>query len=274
MINILRVQLFKLKKSKSFWVLLAMCAVLPMLSVLLLLGLDALFSAIGDESFLQLLGSEFDALYAISTFVTFESDSLIFALIFSAVVLSREFTQGTVRNTVLSNKSREQIYFAYLITGLIVGGSYFVVEYAVSLTLYGCVLGFGAMSFTEALTPALYYFALGICSVLVGISCVCAFLFCTRRQSLTILLPLLICLLLPGIVTGIINIILSGVAMDGTLPSETVLQCLPFYNMQPPVLNPSAPAGLNVGMIVVYDVVFIAIFFLIGFFSIKKADLK
>ena len=275
MLNILRTQLFKLKKSKAFWVLLALCAALPILGILLLLGIGGLFDSIeGVGSFWDILGMAFDAQSSMTALVAYSSDSALMAMIFSAIILSREFTQGTVRNTILANKTRKQIFFAYFLTALIVGTSYFLVEYVTKLVLYGSIFGFGGLGIGDATTAMLCYFAMGLCAVLVAESCMCAFLFCTRKQSLTIVLPLLICLLVPSIVAGITELIVVASSMNGNIPSETVLQCLPFYNMQEAVLNIDLPAGLNVGMIVLYDLVIAAAFFTMGFFAIKKADLK
>lgn len=155
---------------------------------------------------------------------------------------------------------------------MIIAVSYYLTEFVLRLALYGAMLGFGAETAATSATNIFTYFALGLCSILFVQTCVCMFLFTTRKQSLTIVLPLLICLLAPSILTGIIELIINAATYAGNAPSAKALECIPFYNLS--VLNPSQPSGLNVGMIALYDILFAGVFFVSGFFLFQKADLK
>ena len=272
MINILKAELFRLKKSKTYWVIFIINAALEILGCVLILGIEAFLKSLGEGSLLEMLGLTVSATAMLSEFAAFSSDTSVLAIVCSAIFLSREFTQGTMRNAVLANKSRNELFFAYFIIAMLIGVSYFVTAFVLMLALYGAMLGFGAESAASAATNVFTYFALGLLSVLVVETCVCLFLFSTRKQSLTIVLPLLICLLAPSLISSLIELILSGVMMSGNNISETALQCIPFYNFN--TLNPSNPSGLNVGMIALYDVILAGAFFAAAFFPFQKADLK
>ena len=272
MINILKAELFRLKKSKTYWVIFIINAALVILGCLMILGVEAFLKSLGEGSILEMLGLTVSATAMLSEFAAFSSDSAVLAIVCSAIFLSREFTQGTMRNAVLANKSRNELFFAYFIIAMIIGVSYFVTAFVLMLVLYGTMLGFGVESAAGAATNVFTYFALGLLSTLVAETCVCMFLFLTRKQSLTIVLPLLICLLAPSLISSLIELLLSGVMMAGNNISETALQCIPLYNFS--TLNPANPSGLNVGMIALYDVLFAGAFFAAAFFPFQKADLK
>ena len=270
MINVLKAELFRLKKSKTYWIIHIVNVGLIFLSALLLIGVESFIKSVGSSLF-----DKIDSYYTttmLAEFATFASDSSILAVICSAIFLSREFTQGTMRNAILANKSRKELFFAYYIIALLIGVSYLLVAFVLQLALYGAMLGFGTESAASAATNIFTYFALGLCSVLFAQTCVTMFLFVTRRQSLTIILPLLICMLAPAIITSIIELILTANAITGSATPSTTLQCIPIYNMT--TLNPNNPSGLNVGMIALYDVVMAAGLFAAGFFPFQKADLK
>ncbi len=268
--GILQLQLFRLKKSTLFWVFLGLCAVLPVFNLLLILGLDALMDAIGDVSLVANMG---DSLYAsMTSFASYSSNAALFAMICSSILLSREFSQGTVRNAILANKSRTQVFLSYSITALLIGASYFVTNFVFEFAMLAPVMGFGTLPAGEATSVILCSFAMGLGATLFTQSLVCIFLFGTRKQAATIAWPLVISLVGVGIVASIIEEILFAMEMSGKSVSQTVLDCLPFYNLY--MIVGTIPNGLAMGMVILYDVVFSALFFGLGYISIKRASLK
>ena len=272
MISILQAEFFRLKKSKTYWIIFIVNAALSILGCLLLLAVEAFFKALGEGSFLEILGLSLSATAMLFEFAQFSTDSALLALICSAIFLSREFTQGTVRNAVLANKNRTQLFLSYYIVALVIGTSYFFTSFVLNLAMYGAVLGFGSETAAQSVNNVFIYFALGLCSVIFVQTCVCMFLFTTRRQSLTIILPILVCMLAPSLITSIIDLILSAATYAGNVISNQALECIPIYNMS--TLNPNDPSGLNVGMIALYDLIFAGGLFAAGFFPFQKADLK
>lgn len=271
MISVFKTEMFRLKKSKLFWIMLGVCAILPCLSALFLAALG-----VGDaeslDGVLIILGSELSAISSLSSFATLMSDSSLFALICSAIVLCREFTNGTMRNVILANKSRTQLFFAYFLTALIIGTAYFATEFVFTLALMGKILGFSNLTAAQATSSVFVCFALGLGSVLFVQSCVCMFLFCTRKQAATIAFPLLICILAPSIMELIVSAVMISKAADGVLVSNVALRFVPFYNTM--IFNASKIDGVHVGMIALYDALFTTVFTVAGYFTFRKADLK
>jgi len=271
MINVLKTELFRLRKSKLFWIMLGVCAGLPIISALFLLALGVNnVEGLGD--LMESVGSELSVISSLSSFASLMSDSSLFALICSSIVLCREFTNGTVRNVLLANKTRTQTFFAYYVTAMIIGVSYFVTEFVFTLTLTGAVLGFGSLTTAQATSSVFVCFALGLGSVLFVQSCVCMFLFCTRKQAATVAFPLLICILAPSIVELIVTGVMISKAVDGVMMSNAALRFVPFYNTM--IFNASKIDGVHVAMIALYDVLFAASFTAAGYFTFRKADLK
>lgn len=272
MLGIIRLQLFRLKKSVLFWVFLGLCAGLTVLSALMLVGINALFNQAELGSILETLRLTTSTVSIVSSYATFSTDAALFAMLCTSIVLSKEFSQGTVRNAIVANKSRTQVFFAFFATALIVGASYFVTSFVVSIAVYAPMLGFGTLTTERAVTSVFCCFAMGLGSVLFTQSVVCMFLFGSRKQSTVIALPLVICFVAVNVFAGIIEAIVTSVQLTGKVVSETLLQCLPIYNLT--VLNTEEPGGLTVGMIILYDLLFSALFLVLGYFSFKKADLK
>lgn len=272
MISIFKTQMFRLKKSKAFWIMFGLCGGLPILGGLFLLILEAAFKAIGEGSFLDMLGQTANALTMMSSFASYGTDSALLAIICSAIVLSKEFVNGTMRNVILANKSRTEMFFAYFLTSLVISLSYFGVEYIMYIAVFGPMLGFSGVSAGGVVTALLCFLAIGLSAVLFEQTCVCLFLFCTRKQSLTIVFPLLICLLVPGIVQTIVGVIVVAITVAGKVVSETAGNYIPF--MSSSGINPLSPAGIPMLMTIVYNLLFAAMFFVIGFFRFQKADLK
>lgn len=270
MTGIIRLQLFRLRKSATFWVFLGLCIGLPLIGALIVL---AAYYSLGGAEFGSIAEvMETSVTSSLINFSSCSSDTCIFAVICSSLLLSREFSQGTVRNTILANKSRLQVFLAYVATAMMIGAIYFLAEFASTLVCYGSIFGFGSLSAGQAISAVACCFAMGLGATLFSQSLVCVFLFGTRKQSATIAWPLVICLVGVSIVAAIIEYAVIWATLDGIVLSETLLKCLPFYNFS--LLGETVPDGLACGMIILYDVVFSAAFLAIGFATLKKADLK
>ena len=268
--EILKVELFRLKKSVAFWVCFGLCVGFPLLGFALTYGINLMFSEIADmETLLQQYRTEGGAFLFLTDYIPYASDCNILALICTTVVLCGEFRHGTVRNMILANKSRKQIYLAFFVMSLIVGTVYLLSSFTMTLTLFGTSFGFGNLAAPKAFTNVLLFLLMGITSMVCVQTMVCMFMFGTRKTSLTILFPLLITTLLPSFVAQISGAILAAVRNPSVV--QKVGYFIPFYNWELDILTPS---GVNVGMILLYNVLFAAIFFVSSFFSFQKKDLK
>lgn len=276
MINVLRLEFFRLKKSKLFWILLGVTALLPIItalaSSLILSIIDAITSS--DASFGN-LAEQFRSSVTTSIMSSLGMvgyGATLLPLITASVVLSKEFADGTMRNAILANKKRGELYFAYLIIALTVGASYMLAFMLTSLIIIAPIYGFGGLSAGQAVSAVFCSFALGILSVAFAQSCACMFLFAVRKQWATILFPILITLLVPDIMNTVIVLITTVLGMQGDALSYTATSWIPFYNAA--LYDAGAIDGALVGKIALYYVLFTAIFTVSGYFTFEKADLK
>ncbi|MCM1533236.1 MAG: ABC transporter permease [Corallococcus sp.] len=270
MISILRVELFRLKKSGLFWTMLGLCFAFPLLgflSTIAFIGnvgegvtvIDILKNAAVTESYL-------------SSLTDILSNASLFSLITVSIFLSKEFADGTVRNVILANKSRAQLYFSYYIIALFVGITYLLAQFIPVALIIAPVCGIGAMSAGEVVTSCLCSFALGLFAVLFTQSCVCMFLFGVRKQWAAWLLPLLVCAFGPAIFETIVAIRELAMAFNGVELSYAVKSWIPFVNAN--LFQPNAIDGGLILKIILYYGVFSAIFVASGYFTFEKADLK
>lgn len=275
MISILKTELFRLKKSVSFWVCFGLCAGTPLLTLLTNLSVASLEHSIDPTiSVWQALHTETGVLSQTIEMIYYSSDWSILAIICTATVLSIEFSYGTIRNIILANKKRSDIFLAFWLTALIICGTYFITELVAKLLFLGTTSGFGTAETGVTITALLCHFTMGITSMLCVSTMICMIAFVTKKTSLAVVFPLLLCLVAPSIILLIEQLILMIISANTpTLEiSEYVYECLPVYNLN--TLSETNSSGLNVAMVIIYNLLFSALFFLIGMSSFKKADLK
>lgn len=269
MIDIIKVELFRLVKGKAFWIMLGIAAACPILLILL-----NAFAAIGygvEGNIIALLRGAGITTVLLQYTTMINNDVVLLAVIASSVILSREFSDGTMRNVVLANKSRAALYFAYFITAMIVAVAYLAAFYAATLIIVAPIFGFNA-SAAKATTAVFSSFGLGVIALIFMESAVCMFLFGTRKQWATILFPLLIWFLVPTIISQVLETVSTALADNGQALSLAAQRWIPFVNMQysDPINIDGAIAGINV----MYLSVFTAVFTVSGYYTFKKADLK
>lgn len=275
MLNVLQTQLFRLKKSKLFWGLFITCAVLPILGMALLTALMGILSEfVEDTSILALLqmeGGEM-TLMSLGGIINLSSDATLFSIICSSIFLSGEFSGGSIRNMVLANKSRTQIFGSFLSLSLIIGYSYFGVSYVSTLACYGLVIGFKGVTVAQALSGCFVTLFLGMITVALAQSCVCLFLFGTRRTGATVAFSILTIAFAPAIITSIVEVVVNLKAVIGQTVSTAALGWIPLYNMS--MFNASAIDGGLLGKITLYNIPLAALLATLSWVSINKCDLK
>lgn len=277
MINILRTEFFRLKKSGLFWALFGVCAALPFISMFLQLSVAlAAASILTDGSTVnmwELLHEMPVTANYLTGLTTWASDPALFSVICSSILLSKEFSDGTVRNMLLANKSRKQLFLSYLIVALVIGASYFAVSYFAALIPQGIVFGFGDMSTADAVTACFSTLALGLLSIIAVQSCVCMFLFATRKTGATVACSLVVSLFAPTIIFTIVEVSEAlRLLLGAPTMSEAALGWIPLYNMQ--LFDASHVNGALVGKIALYQALIIAFFGGMGWLGIRKRDLK
>lgn len=281
MTDIIKVELFRIKKSVLFWVMLAITAALPILSAVMVASLIGVVGGIGGAvgepdvgiTAWELIRQQGLTTASFQAWAQISSNVAVLAVITSAVVLSGEFNDGTMRNVVLANKTRTEMYFGYLIVSLIMALSFLAANFATTMIVVAPIFGFGGMDAGQAVSACLTSLAMGILAILFMESCMCMFLFATRKQWITILIPLVICMAVPGVLTFLISLIVATMAVKGQNVSLTeVLRWVPFSGIS--LYNPANIDGVTVGMNILYMALFTAMFVVIGYFAFRKADLK
>lgn len=271
MLDIIKVQLFRLKKSVLFWVMLGVTAAMPVLGALFTLTATGLVDSAGGG-----LGELLTSMGLTTQYLTgmgqLTSWALIFSLITTAIVLSTEFVDGTVRNILLANKTRGELYFSYLITSLIVAVTYLLGYFVALLLVVAPIFGFDGMEAGKAISACLCSLAMGFAGLVFIQTCMCMFLFVIRKQWAAILLPLLICMFVPGIILAFATLIMTTSAIKGLPVSLDDLRWIPLANSL--LYNAAEIDGVTIGMNILYLMVFSAVFVVAGYFTFKKADLK
>lgn len=271
MLNIIKVELFRLKKSVVFWVMFGIAAASPLISIFLNLLVFALIPDMGGNP-MDMLKSAGVTASLLSELGQVSGDASLWAMIASAVVLSKEFVDGTMRNVMLANKSRKQLFFAYLFTSLIVAGTYMLAYFAMTLIVAAPIFGFDGMNASTAVTACMSSLAMGLFSIAFAQTCMCMFVFGVRKQWAAILFPLLVCLFGPSIFNSVVQVITMILATRGQTVSPDALRWVPFANMT--YFDSANIDGVIVGMNALYMAVFITVFVVSGYYTFKKADLK
>ena len=274
MLNVVKSLLYRLKKNKMFWIMLGVCAFLPVLT-LLLNNLILQFADIFVDVPLD-MGLEMTTYMTLSELVSLSSNANFFTLLCVSIFLCKEFTDGTIRNALLSNKSRVSLYAGYGITALIIGGSYLVTYFVSTLLALGIPFGFGDVSPNQAVTSCLCSLLLGVLSLLFVVSCVLMFLFATGKQAPSIVLPLLVTMFLPGMITSLVELVTTLIELakfgGGEIAIEIDYTWVPLYNAI--LYNSAEVEGALIGKISLYYLLFTALFVFLGGLTAVKKDLK
>ncbi len=150
MINVLRLEFFRLKKSKLFWILLGVTALLPVISALATTLILSIIDAI-TSSGSEMSGALEQFRSAVTTSIMsglgmIGYGATLLPLITASVVLSKEFADGTMRNAILANKKRSELYFAYVTVAFTVGAAYMSAFMMTSLIIIAPIYGFGDLT--------------------------------------------------------------------------------------------------------------------------------
>ncbi len=272
MTEIIKVELFRLKKSALFWIMLGVCAAMPLINLLITAIMYTVLGILNDipVDVFGLLCQQATA-GLLQQMSNVPNDMVLLTIISTAVILSKEFVDGTMRNVVLANKTRTELFFAYFITSMIVAVTYLIAFLTVTLVIVAPIFGFNGEPASKVVSAVFCSLALGILAMAFIESVVCMFTFCVRKQWAAVLFPILIWYG-TAVLINIIN--MSTGAILGATQATTLNfeKWIPFYNMQ--LYDPMNIDGIIVGMNILYLALFIAGFTCLGLFTFKKADLK
>ena len=269
MTQILQTEFFRLKKSALFWSLFGVCALLPLISVILnLLSISMLENMdVGMEyDAWEIIKSSNITIITLSGLPSLSGDSL-FALICTSIFLSKEFSGGTFRNMLLANRSRLELYLSYLLMAVTIGGAYFGATYVSTILLNGAIFGFGTVAAANVVSACVLALALGLISVLFLQTMMCMFMFGTRKLAVALACPLVISIVAPNLLYSFVETF----AQFGLI-NEKDMSWIPLYNLN--LLDLSQVDGALIGKILLYIIPFTVLFGYLGWLTFRKADLK
>ena len=268
MINILQTEFFRLKKSSLFWALFGVCAVIPLVSVVLNLLLISMMGTTNpgvEYDTWEVIRSSDMTLLTLSGLPGLTGDSL-FALICTSIFLCKEFSGGTFRNMLLANRSRRELYLSYLLVAITIGATYFGTTYVSTLLFNGAIFGFGTLTAAKVVSACVLSLALGLVTVFFLQTMMCMFMFSTRKLAVTLACPLAIIIGLAFIYSFVETFAQFG------LINATDMSWIPLYNLN--LLDLSDIDGALIGKILLYMLPLTALFGTLGWVTFRKADLK
>lgn len=116
MLNIIKSDFYKLKKSKAFWICAALCVVFSVLSVVAYqanIQRDLSFQNPADHDYIQALEltKHVSAVWGLEQFLPLNFNILIVG-VFIAIFVTSEFTYGTMKNTLSRGADRVKVFFS------------------------------------------------------------------------------------------------------------------------------------------------------------------
>ncbi len=219
MINLLKSDLYRLKKDKSSWIGLLIIMGLSILTYLMSFGLDAISPDLAS----QFLNPR--SVY-LSSFQGGSNAGLL-VLIVIGIIVAKDFSHKTIRQKILNGHSRKNIYLSHLVVSLTYGLSIVLISGLLNLLLITVTFGYGSVITGHELLKLLASTGLGllIISVYITLAVFIAMFFQTTGATIGVLLAVLF----GG--SFIIGLVL-GFSLVSTFPSwlETALKIFPTTN--------------------------------------------
>ena len=266
MTKVLNTLLFRLTKSKLLWILLGITVAMALFEVGLYAALPYILTGeeMGSLEAIVSLGDMFSL--TVSTVSRPDSYSAMFVVIFVALFFGADFSEGTIRNAVLSNKSRWQIYAAYLIVAAGACLAFVLVQTAVYMIALALMGSFASLSATQVVTGVFSAVGCGVVSCLVMAMVTLLVLVATKKKALAIILPL------AG--TMLVSAVLETVVLIGQLQGSSLdfMQWIPFAQQM--FFDASVHNGALLGKILVTNGLLAVGEGALGYFVFAKAQLK
>lgn len=198
MINLISSQLYKIFRSKSTYILLIIACALPLLSVISVASLDL--------TDLELVAASYDCLSLLRGVAVVGSDYCVLAMIGIAIIFGKEYSEGTIRNTIMAGYNRTAIFVSSTISSTVLTLFITLPAFAVLGASSALFLGFGTATITASEIIANIGASL-LVYTMANFTCIfitLLFVHLTQKVSLSIVFPLLIVLLLGGLISGIL----------------------------------------------------------------------
>lgn len=206
MVNILKSEFYKLRKTKNLFICVILVAIMAVLQIILIDILFNMLASMMDSTRASMFWNMYKAMNLTGSGCLFEigeNDAFTpIVVIISALVVTNEFSCGSMKNILARGINRNKIIIAKTIVSAFSAIVVFIV-YQIMLSLTATVVsGWGNMnkSTGEFFTDLLLVEVLNIILVAL-LSVFASFIsFATKRISLSISIPLALALLLPTVI--------------------------------------------------------------------------
>ncbi|MCM1042645.1 MAG: ABC transporter permease [Corallococcus sp.] len=255
MIKLVRSLFYHLRKTSLLWILMGIAAGLVAISV-------ASSAGLGDIASTQL---NIDSIG--QNAASLMSDGCVLAVIGVALFIGSEYSDGTIRNALLANKSRGEIYFAYAIVSAVMSLAIVFTELLMQIFLIGVSFGYGGFDAQTVVSGIFISMGLAIFNAVAVSAMSLFFLTITRKKAWAIILSLVVVVFVGAMIMMILALYVAAGKIDAG-----ALEWCPFFNSS--MLFVSAPEGGLVAKILMWDVIFIAGFGAGGYFALRGSQLK
>ena len=256
MLNLLRVNLYRMRKDILLYVCLAVTVVMVLSSAAVFQMLEVLTGV--DSEMLGIASGKTMMLNALSPM----NNMGMLIPILLILMQSRDYTNGTIRNKIICGYSRTSIFMASWMSALIFGAVMLLINMLGSLGIGCLIFGFGEPFDGKAVRELFVSIFLGVLVYEVFISI--AHLFMHIMKMYGCVMYFVVSFIFLGI-SGI-----GEVAQDNK-PIALLLDCNPLAQMECLINNNwQDKIGVMVGSSLFYFVVLSAM----GIFYMKKKDLK
>lgn len=269
MINLLKAEFYRIKKSKLTVAILIIAVVLPILQSLLYLGLNAITSS-GDDSLLDFIPGK---MLISSAFSTNNNFGLVL-IVFSGILVCSDISNGTLRNKIIGGYTRAQVYFAHLITSILYNIVMLSIYVLLTTGLTLLFMDYGYEVDSEEMKQIIYFVLLGIFAFTLMGSFTTFIALQVKSQPITIIITIASTILLSLVFTVVQTFFISRA-------SELVKHIIYFL---PTFISTVSSNGISLLGSEVTDVMFWegigssvffgALFTLIGYLSFNETDLK
>lgn len=243
--------LYRLLRTKTLWILLIIAVALPFISAVTLSAAEGLMENMSGMFGLEINGIGVDVLTLAGAEVSLAGDAALLTIIGVAIIIASEFSYGTVHNSLVSGKSRTKVFFGYAVISAVISVIITTVYCTCNFLFNFAFLGNGGYTPSALANGFFVSYALAIIMTLFSAMVTLLFTVTTQKKSMAILLPILVCSLLPGILTTITSVAL----LTGDLSME-VASWLPIVNIS--VFNATDIDGALVLKIVLMTVILVA----------------
>lgn len=180
MVNLIKNELFKMKKDKSLKVALIVTLILTVITILSNMLVNELFENINDD---EIVADLFiDVKYSVSTFFSLGNNFGFILPVFIAIFICKDFSYGTIRNKIIAGYNKTKVYLSTLFSSMFIG----IVLVLINLTLT-IILSLVLLKGDIELLWLLKICGLGMLVYIETLSFITMIAMITRSQSLTII---------------------------------------------------------------------------------------